>query len=128
MLNCLSGETFQMWKFICAGGGSHSVRVPRPPLVFLACRKRGRTKNKYSIFSSFPMSDAEPTKSSEPKNTGFTPGDDTSTKWRNTFNLLLGRMTDEGMVQFKKDRDDRNEKEDCERCEKHRDYLLKYSA
>lgn len=73
------------------------------------------------------MSDAELSKPSEPKDTGYTPGDDSGTRWRNTFNLLLGRLTDEGRAQYKKGRDDRYEKEDCEKCEKHRDYVLKYS-
>ena len=73
------------------------------------------------------MSDIEPSKLSEPKNTGYTPGDDNSTRLRNTFNLLLGRLTDEGRAQYKKGRDDRYEKEDCERCEKYRDFLLNYS-
>lgn len=73
------------------------------------------------------MSDAEPSKASEPKDTGYTPGDDSGTRWRNTMNLLLGRLTDEGVAQYKKGRDDRYEKEDCKRCEKHRDFMLKYS-
>jgi inner membrane protease ATP23 len=73
------------------------------------------------------MSDAEPSKPTESKNRAYIPGDDSSTRWRNTINLLLGRLSDEGVAQYKKGRDDRYEKEDCERCEKHRDYMLKYS-
>lgn len=73
------------------------------------------------------MSDAEPSQSPTPTETGYTPGDDGFTRWRNTFNLLLGRMTDEGAKQYKKDRDDRYVDEHCQRCEKHRDWLLQYS-
>ena len=73
------------------------------------------------------MSNAEPSKPSDPKDTGYTPGDDAGTRWRNTLNLLLGRLTDEGRAQYKKGRDDRFEKEDCERCEKYRDNRLKFS-
>lgn len=79
---------------------------------------------------SFPMSDAEPlkpSKLSESKDTGYTPGNDLSTRWRNTLNLLLGRLTDEGLDQYRKDRDDRYEKQDCARCEKYRDNMLNYS-
>lgn len=73
------------------------------------------------------MSDAEPTNPSHPKDTGYTPSDDAGTRWRNTFNLFTGRLTDEGIAQYKKGADDRFEKEDCKRCEKNRDYMLKYS-
>lgn len=74
------------------------------------------------------MSDTEPTKPSEPKNTGFVSGNDIGTRWRNTFNFILGRMTNEGYAQYKEDRDNRFEKEDCARCEKHRDFMLNYSV
>ena len=74
------------------------------------------------------MSDAEPSKPSSPPETGYTPGDDGFTRWRNTFNLLLGRMTEEGVEQYKKGRDDRYEEQDCKRCEKNRDWLLQYST
>ncbi len=80
-----------------------------------------------AAFSTLPMSDAEPSKPSESKHTAYIPGDDSSTRWRNTINLLLGRLSDEGVAQYKKCRDDRYEKEDCKRCEKHRDFMLKYS-
>lgn len=73
------------------------------------------------------MSDAHSKESVEPRDTGYSPGDDRATRWRNTFNLLLGRMTDEGRAQYKKGRDDRYEKQDCERCEKYRDYMFAYS-
>ena len=63
----------------------------------------------------------------DPKNTGYTPGDDSWTKWRNIFSILTGNMTDEGKRQYKLARDDRNEKADCQKCEQQRDYLLQYS-
>ncbi len=74
------------------------------------------------------MSDADPPPKPSPKDTGYTPGDDTFTKWRNIFAVLSGSMTDEGKEQFRIDRDERNEASDCKRCEKQRDYLLQYSA
>lgn len=61
------------------------------------------------------------------KSTGYTSGDDNSTRWGNWFSLLTGQMTDEGKEQYRRDRDLRHEKADCERCEKHRDFLLQYS-
>ena len=62
-----------------------------------------------------------------PEKTGYIPGEDSATRWRNFFSLLTGQMTDEGKEQYRKDRDLRYEETDCKRCEKHRDYLLKYS-
>ena len=73
------------------------------------------------------MSEAEPSSKSTSTNTGYTPGDDTFTKWRNVFAILTGSMTDDGKEQFRVDRDARNEASDCTRCEKQRDYLLQYS-
>lgn len=74
------------------------------------------------------MSDAaEPSKKPDPKKKEYIPGDDGFTRWRNTFNLLLGRLSDEGVAQYIKKRDDRLEEEDCKRCENHRDWLLQYS-
>ena len=60
-------------------------------------------------------------------NTGYIPGDDTWTQWRNIFAILTGKMTDEGKEQFRVSRDIRNEAADCKRCEDQRDYLLSYS-
>lgn len=74
------------------------------------------------------MSEAEPPSKSTSKDTGYTPGDDTFTKWRNIFAFLSGSMTDQGKEQFRLDRDERNEESDCKRCEKQRDYLLQYSV
>lgn len=74
------------------------------------------------------MSEAEPPSESTSKDTGYTPGDDTFTKWRNIFAILSGSMTDQGKEQFRVDRDERNEESDCKRCEKQRDYLLQYSV
>ncbi|KAL3488447.1 peptidase M76 family-domain-containing protein [Aspergillus germanicus] len=78
------------------------------------------------------MSDSQspsgPTPTPENKSdTGFQPGDDTFTHWRNIFAILMGRMTDEGKEQFRVARDLRNETEDCKRCETQRDYLFQYS-
>lgn len=66
---------------------------------------------------------------SQPGNqdTGYIPGDDTWTQWRNIFSILAGRMTDEGKEQFRVARDIRNEVADCKRCEDQRDYLLQFS-
>lgn len=70
-----------------------------------------------------------PNTGSKPGNqdTGYIPGDDTWTQWRNIFSILAGRMTDEGKEQFRVARDIRNEAADCKRCEDQRDYLLQFS-
>lgn len=74
------------------------------------------------------MSDAaEPSNKPDSNKKEYISGDDGLTRWRNTFNLLLGRLSDEGVAQYIKKRDDRFEEEDCTRCEKHRDWLLQYS-
>ena len=73
------------------------------------------------------MSSDESKPAPETQDTGFRPGDDDWTRWRNTFNLLLGRMSEEGMLQYKKARDDRYEEADCRKCEKYRDYLISHS-
>jgi inner membrane protease ATP23 len=78
------------------------------------------------------MSESQPPSGSTPTpenkaDTGFQPGDDTFTHWRNIFAILMGRMTDEGKEQFRVARDLRNETEDCKRCETQRDYLFQYS-
>ncbi|EAS35599.3 mitochondrial inner membrane protease ATP23 [Coccidioides immitis RS] len=64
---------------------------------------------------------------SPPKDNGYIPGDDAWTICRNLWRGLTGKMTQEGMEQFRVARDVRNEKEDCKRCEDQRDYLLQYS-
>ena len=86
---------------------------------------RGQVRD--SVTPPSPMSEAEPPAKSASKDTGYIPGNDTFTKWRNIFAVLSGSMTDEGTEQFRLDRDERNEKSDCKRCEKQRDYLLQYS-
>lgn len=70
---------------------------------------------------------SEPSKKPDPNKKDYIPGGDGFTRWRNTFNLLLGRLSDEGVAQYIKKRDDRFEEEDCRRCEQHRDWLLQYS-
>ena len=69
-------------------------------------------------------SDSQPP---DPKGTGYTPGNDTWSRWRNVFSLLTGSMTDEGKKQYKLATDDRHEKANCQKCERQRDYLLQYS-
>lgn len=64
----------------------------------------------------------------EQQNTGYTPGNDITTRWANNFRLISGQMTQEGKRQMKIARDDRKEEADCARCEKQREYLLSYSA
>lgn len=60
--------------------------------------------------------------------TGFVPGDDTWTHWRNVFAIMSGKMTEKGKEEFRLARDIRNEAADCRRCENQRDYLLQWSA
>ncbi|KAI4198864.1 MAG: hypothetical protein LQ350_005013 [Teloschistes chrysophthalmus] len=60
------------------------------------------------------------------QDTGYDSSEDWTAKWSNVFRLATGRMTDEGTLQWKKDRDDKNEEADCAKCEKNRDYLLQY--
>ena len=77
------------------------------------------------------MPDSQPTAgnaSSDGKSdTGFIPGDDVSTQFRNIYTILTGKMSAEGIEQFRVARDVRNEAADCKRCEDQRDYLLQYS-
>lgn len=73
------------------------------------------------------MSNAEPSKPSNSKQAEYIPSDDGFTRWRNTFNLLLGRLSNEGIAQYWEKRDDRMQQQDCDRCEKFRDSLLQYS-
>nr|A1DG72.2 RecName: Full=Mitochondrial inner membrane protease atp23 [Aspergillus fischeri NRRL 181] len=76
------------------------------------------------------MSDSQPGSTSSTggkSDSGYIPGDDTWTQWRNIFAILTGKMTDEGKEQFRIARDIRNEAADCKRCEDQRDYLLQYS-
>ena len=78
------------------------------------------------------MTDSQTTGAAAPPNgkpgtTGFIPGDDTWTQFRNIYSILTGKMSNEGIEQFRVARDDRNEAADCKRCEDQRDYLLQYS-
>ena len=61
------------------------------------------------------------------EDTGYTSGDTDSIRWRNTWKLLTGGLTEEGRRQYRRDRDLRYAQEDCQRCQKERDYLLRYS-
>ena len=73
------------------------------------------------------MSSDKPIPAPESKDTGFAPGDDGWTRWRNTFALMMGRLSPEGEKQYLKARDDRMEETDCKNCEKWRDHCLSYS-
>ncbi|RAQ43148.1 Ku70-binding protein [Aspergillus flavus] len=77
------------------------------------------------------MPESQPSSTSEPRvsahNNGCLPGDDIWTQWRNIFAILTGKMSDEGIEQFRVARDIRNEAADCKRCEDQRDYLLQWS-
>ncbi|MCJ1411329.1 Mitochondrial inner membrane protease atp23 [Ptychographa xylographoides] len=73
------------------------------------------------------MPTIESKKPGEPNSTGYTPGDETFTRLRNWFVLLMGNMNQEGIEQYANDIDLRNEEADCKKCEKRRDYLLQYS-
>ncbi|THC91674.1 hypothetical protein EYZ11_008869 [Aspergillus tanneri] len=66
--------------------------------------------------------------SDDHRDTGYTPGNDVWTQWRNIFAMLSGKMSDEGKEQFRVARDVRNEVADCKRCEDQRDYLLQWSG
>ena len=61
------------------------------------------------------------------ESTGYVPGDDVGTRWRNWFAILTGKMNQKGQEQYVEARDLRNEEADCKRCEKQRDYLLQFS-
>lgn len=77
------------------------------------------------------MSDPQSSGADAPSNgksdTGYVPGDDTWTQFRNMYSILTGKMSAEGIEQFRVARDIRNEAADCKRCEDQRDYLLQYS-
>ncbi|KAL9122607.1 MAG: hypothetical protein Q9187_000839 [Circinaria calcarea] len=61
------------------------------------------------------------------KDTGYTPGNDGFTRWRNWFSLVTGNMSEQGKELYRVARDQRMEEADCKRCESQRDYLLQYS-
>lgn len=71
------------------------------------------------------MTDTQPT--DQKNDTGYVPGDDLFTRCRNYFVGITGGMTEEGIKQYRIDRDIRNEDKDCRRCEEQRDYILQYS-
>ncbi|MCJ1237331.1 Mitochondrial inner membrane protease atp23 [Varicellaria rhodocarpa] len=73
------------------------------------------------------MATTSPPESPNTKDTGYTPGGDSSARWRNFFSLITGNMSDKGKKLYRIARDDRMEEADCKRCEKQRDYLLQYS-
>lgn len=70
---------------------------------------------------------ADPQENSSQNGSGYTPGDDFVTRWRNEFSKVLGLMTPEAKEQYRIAEDIRNEARDCKRCEEQRDYLLNYS-
>jgi mitochondrial inner membrane protease ATP23 len=65
---------------------------------------------------------------SRSEDNGYTPGDSSGTYWRNVFSYMSGKMTPDGVEQFRVAKDLQNEAKDCKRCEDQRDYLLQYSA
>lgn len=89
---------------------------------------KDESKERYHIQA---MSESQSTGSDasdkKQKSTGFTPGDDILTHFRNIYAGITGKMTPEGVEQFRLARDLRNEEADCRRCESQRDYLLNYS-
>ncbi|KAJ5102897.1 Mitochondrial inner membrane protease atp23 [Penicillium argentinense] len=76
---------------------------------------------------SDPQSSGAAAPSNGNKDTGFEPGDDTWTQFRNMYSILTGKMSAEGIEQFRVARDIRNEAADCKRCDEQRDFLLQYS-
>lgn len=82
------------------------------------------------------MSDGDPSSQANrtsnaratPQDTGYTFTDSSWIRWRNTFRYLTGGLTEEGMRQYQKGRDDRQAADDCKRCEDKVDYLLQYST
>lgn len=77
------------------------------------------------------MSDSQLPDGATPSNgkagTGYISGDDTWTQFRNIYSILTGKMSEEGIEQYRVARNIRNEAADCKRCEDQRDYLLQYS-
>lgn len=69
-----------------------------------------------------------PSAPKEKQDTGFIPGDDTWTQFKNIYSILTGKMSSEGIEQFRVARDIRNEEADCKRCDEQRDFLLQYST
>ena len=78
------------------------------------------------------MSESEKNGANAPSNgkqeNGFIPGDDTWTQFRNIYSILTGKMSPDGIEQFRVARDIRNEAADCKRCDEQRDFLLQYST
>ncbi|KAJ5888805.1 Mitochondrial inner membrane protease atp23 [Penicillium taxi] len=60
--------------------------------------------------------------------TGYIPGDDTWSQFSNIYRILTGKMTSEGINEFRVARDIRNEASDIKRVEGQRDYLLQYTS
>ncbi len=73
------------------------------------------------------MAEQNEASASNPNTTGYYPGEDSWSRWRNIFGILSGQMTEEGKQQYKLAKDIQNEAADVKRCEKYRDYLFKYS-
>lgn len=127
-----------MIPYIFGGMGFQTFDVV---LIFTSLSGKWREKKKntkvcrerWSYCSPYlsPMEESQPPgvnpTSKISKDTGYLPGDDAWTQWRNIFSILSGKMTDEGKEQYRLARDIRNEAVDCKRCEDQRDYLLQYS-
>lgn len=84
----------------------------------------------------FKMSDSQPgatapspspSNGKEKPDTGFVSGDDTWTQFKNIYSILTGKMSPDGIEQFRLARDIRNEEADCKRCDEQKEFLLQYS-
>ncbi|KAJ6134321.1 Mitochondrial inner membrane protease atp23 [Penicillium sp. IBT 18751x] len=116
--------------------GTDESRFPRGNLQFLPAASA--PCGGFSLSDCAPpqvreikMSDSQSPGATAPSNekpdTGFIPGDDTITQFRNIYSILTGKMSPEGIEQFRVARDIRNEAADCKRCDEQRDYLLQWS-
>lgn len=59
----------------------------------------------------------------DPAKTGYDP----SARWSNIWNILTGKMSQEGMEEYREAAYIKNEARDCAKCDEWRDYCFKYS-
>jgi inner membrane protease ATP23 len=62
-------------------------------------------------------------RANDPAKTGYDP----SARWTNMWNILTGKMSQEGMEEYREAAYIKNEARDCAKCEEWRDYCFKYS-
>lgn len=79
--------------------------------------------NHYAKMEDSRVEKTAPSFSNDPSITGYHP-DSITRSW---FNVLLGRMSEEGKAAYREDAMKRNEKRDIARVEGWRDYLFEYS-